>query len=151
MQCINGRMTIGKLLEMLHGALGVTEGEIQDATPFFDVSAKWALEQLVRHGHRDTMQMISGTTGEMYAQPWFLGVCFYQRLKHHVLDKVAARARGVRAVLTRQPVDGRANNGGQKVSQSRRRCARASSSPCPSCPRAGSRASPRPKPGHAND
>jgi DNA-directed RNA polymerase beta subunit len=110
-------MTIGKLLEMLHGALGVTQGEIQDATPFFNVSARWALEQLMKEGYNDTYTMISGTTGEVYAQPWFLGVCFYQRLKHHVLDKVAARARGVLAVLTRQPVDGRANNGGQKFGE----------------------------------
>jgi DNA-directed RNA polymerase beta subunit len=117
LQCINGRMTIGKLLEMLHGALGVVEGEIQDATPFFNVNAKWALQQLVEHGYSDTYTMISGTTGEMFEQPWFLGVCFYQRLKHHVLDKLAARARGQQAVLTRQPVDGRANNGGQKFGE----------------------------------
>lgn len=117
LQCINGRMTIGKLLEMLHGCLGVVEGELQDATPFFHVNAKWALEQLVSKGYNDTYTMVSGTTGEVFEQPWFLGVCFYQRLKHHVLDKIAARARGVRAVLTRQPVDGRANNGGQKFGE----------------------------------
>ena len=117
LQCINGRMTIGKLLEMLHGALGVVQGEIQDATPFFNVSAKWALEELARCSYSDRYTMISGTTGEVFEQPWFLGVCFYQRLKHHVLDKIAARARGVRAVLTRQPVDGRANNGGQKFGE----------------------------------
>ena len=108
-------MTIGKLLEMLYGSVGVVHGEMQDATPFFNVSAKWALEELLKQGYSDSYTMISGTTGEVYDKPWFLGVCFYQRLKHHVLDKVAARARGVRAVLTRQPVDGRANNGGQKV------------------------------------
>lgn len=35
LQCINGRMTIGKLLEMLYGALGTVQGEIQDATVSF--------------------------------------------------------------------------------------------------------------------
>jgi len=117
LQCINGRMTIGKLLEMLYGSLGVVQAEIQDATPFFNVNAKWALEELVKSGYNDTYTMTSGTTGEQYEKPWFLGVCFYQRLKHHVLDKIAARARGLRAVLTRQPVDGRANNGGQKFGE----------------------------------
>jgi DNA-directed RNA polymerase beta subunit len=117
LQCINGRMTIGKLLEMLYGSLGVVQGEIQDATPFFHVNAKWALEELIKEGYSDSYTMISGTTGEPFEKPWFVALCFYQRLKHHILDKVAARARGVRAVLTRQPVDGRANNGGQKFGE----------------------------------
>ena len=72
---------------------------------------------MVKEGYNESYPMMCGTTGEMFKQPWFLGVCFYQRLKHHVLDKIAARARGVRAVLTRQPVDGRANNGGQKFGE----------------------------------
>ena len=117
LQCINGRMTIGKLLEVLYASLGVVKGEIQDATPFFNVSAKWALEELAKAGYSDQHTMISGTTGEVFDQPWFLGPCFYQRLKHHVLDKIVARARGVCAVLTRQPVDGRANNGGQQFGE----------------------------------
>ena len=117
LQCINGRMTIGKLLEILYASIGVVQGHIQDATPFFNVSAKWALEELARSGYSDQHTMISGTTGEVFEQPWFMGPCFYQRLKHHVLDKIVARARGVCAVLTRQPVDGRANNGGQKFGE----------------------------------
>lgn len=34
-----------------------------------------------------------------------------------VLDKVAARNRGPRAQLTRQPLDGRANQGGQRMGE----------------------------------
>jgi DNA-directed RNA polymerase II subunit RPB2 len=115
LQAINGRMTIGKLLEMLFGAVGVASGTLQDATPFLEVDARGAMDDLLKSGYGVEHTMISGITGEPLRHPWFIGPCFYQRLKHMVLDKIAARARGMRAVLTRQPIEGRANQGGQKM------------------------------------
>jgi len=117
LQCISGRMTLGKLMECLYGSLGVVTGQIQDASPFFGVNARWAIEELMRHGYSDEYTMCSGTTGEVFEHPWFVGTCFYQRLNHHVLQKIAARARGPLATLTRQPADGRTNGGAQKVGE----------------------------------
>lgn len=117
---INGRMTIGKLLEMLMSCLGIAEGSFVDATPFKYVSAHWAIDKLVRSGYGVETTMISGTTGEPLSQPWFVGSCFYQSLKHMVLDKIAARNRGPRAALTRQPLDGRAHQGGQRLGEMER-------------------------------
>jgi DNA-directed RNA polymerase II subunit RPB2 len=114
---INGRMTIGKLLEMLYSSLGLAAGELVDATPFKEISAKDAMEELLRRGYGTETTMINGMTGEVMDQPWFLGSCFYQTLKHMVLDKVHARARGPKAQLTRQPLDGRANQGGQRFGE----------------------------------
>lgn len=114
---INGRMTIGKLLEMLFSSLGLATGSLVDATPFKEVSAQDAIAELLTRGYGTEVCMVNGITGEPMKQPWFLGSCFYQTLKHMVLDKVHARARGPKAQLTRQPLDGRANQGGQRFGE----------------------------------
>jgi DNA-directed RNA polymerase beta subunit len=114
---INGRMTIGKLLEMLFSSLGLVEGNFVDATPFRAVNARWAMEKLLQSGYGTEERMIDGTTGRMMDRPWFIGSCFYQTLKHMVLDKITVRQRGQRAILTRQPLDGRANQGGQRMGE----------------------------------
>lgn len=120
LHCINGRMTLGKLLEMLYSSLGLAEAHFVDATPFKYVNARWAMQQLMDSGFGVETYMINGMTGERYAQPWFIGCCFYQSLKHMVLDKIAARNRGPRAQLTRQPLDGRAHQGGQRMGEMER-------------------------------
>ena len=48
-------------------------------------------------------EMINGQTGEPMKCLIFTGICYYQRLKHMVIDKVHARSRGGRQRLTRQP------------------------------------------------
>lgn len=110
-------MTIGKLLEMLMSNLGIVRGQFVDASPFRPVNARWAIKELLKSGYGTEEIMIDGTTGVPMTRPWFIGSCFYQTLKHMVLDKITVRQRGQRAILTRQPMDGRANQGGQRMGE----------------------------------
>jgi len=97
--------------------LGVVKGNFIDATPFRKVNAKWAVEELIKAGFGVEETMCNGMTGEVMEGKWFIGCSFYQMLKHMVLDKVTSRQRGGRAALTRQPLDGRANKGGQRLGE----------------------------------
>ena len=51
-------------------------------------------------------------TGEQLETSIFIGPAFYQRLKHMVNDKAHSRSFGPMVVLTRQPAEGRARDGG---------------------------------------
>jgi len=59
-------------------------------------------------------------TGEQIEAEIFMGPTYYMRLKHMVKDKVNFRATGPRTGLTRQPVSGRANDGGLRIGEMER-------------------------------
>jgi hypothetical protein len=67
-----------------------------------------------------TQFLYNGMTGERMESQIFIGPTYYMRLKHMVKDKINYRTRGPRTVLTRQTVQGRANDGGLRIGEMER-------------------------------
>jgi DNA-directed RNA polymerase beta subunit len=64
--------------------------------------------------------LYNGKTGEQIETAIFIGPTYYMRLKHIVKDKINFRERGPMTSLTRQPVQGRANEGGLRIGEMER-------------------------------
>lgn len=118
------RMTVGKLKELLAGKSAVVKGTIHDATVFGGTSLQEMESILTDAGYhlKSKEIMTSGITGEPLKAYIYFGPIYYQKLKHMVLDKIHGRPRGPRAVLTRQPTEGRAREGGLRLGEMERDC-----------------------------
>lgn len=122
--CIPSRMTIAHLMETLMGRVGCEIGALGDGSPFTDVSVEGLSKMLVSRGLEPASNEVlyCGTTGKQMATSIFMGPIFYQRLKHMVEDKVHSRASGPLVMLTRQPAEGRARDGGLRFGEMERDC-----------------------------
>lgn len=122
---IPSRMTIGHLIECLQGKVSANKGEIGDATPFNDtVNVQQISNLLAEYGYhlRGYEVMYNAHTGRKVNAQIFIGPTYYQRLKHMVDDKIHSRARGPVQILVRQPMEGRARDGGLRFGEMERDC-----------------------------
>jgi DNA-directed RNA polymerase I subunit RPA2 len=93
-------MTIGMLLESMAGKAGACHGVAQEATPFRFSEKHRAVdyfgEQLRACGYayHGTEPMYSGLYGTEMEVQIFVGIVYYQRLRHMVSDKDQVRAQG---------------------------------------------------------
>mmetsp|Transcript_7119 Transcript_7119/g.14291 ORF Transcript_7119/g.14291 Transcript_7119/m.14291 type:complete len:1308 (-) Transcript_7119:459-4382(-) len=123
------RMTIGMLIESMAGKAGALHGVYQDATPFAmqgDEEGKTAIDhfgaQLARAGYNyyGSEPLYSGTQGTEMQADIYIGLVYYQRLRHMVSDKSQVRALGSVDPVTRQPVKGRKRGGGVRFGEMER-------------------------------
>ena len=118
------RMTIGQLVESLMGKACAMQGAFGDCTAFVNKSdmSKVFGKLLTETGYHSSGNEIlyNGQTGEQIETEIYMGPTYYMRLKHMVKDKINYRALGPRTVLTRQTVQGRANDGGLRIGEMER-------------------------------
>jgi DNA-directed RNA polymerase beta subunit len=118
------RMTVGHLVETLMGKACLNVGGFGDGTAFLNKGSKIGVfgEMLPQLGYHSSGNDIlhNGMTGEQIEAEVFFGPTYYMRLKHMVKDKINYRALGPRTALTKQPVHGRANDGGLRIGEMER-------------------------------
>jgi DNA-directed RNA polymerase II subunit RPB2 len=111
------RMTIGQFIESMSTKLGLEMGSLIDSTPFSTQNRVGETSELLLkagfhpYGHE---VLYNGQTGEMMEAEIFMAPTYYIRSKLMVEDKLNYRATGPKKLLTHQPVEGRANDGGLK-------------------------------------
>ena len=118
------RMTIGQFVETIMAKACVVYGAFGDCTAFVNLGNKQAtfgsMLQKENYSSTGTQILYNGATGEQIESEIFIGPTYYMRLKHMVKDKINFRARGPNTNLTRQPVQGRANDGGLRIGEMER-------------------------------
>jgi DNA-directed RNA polymerase I subunit RPA2 len=124
------RMTIGMLVESMASKAGAMDGRFVDASPFQRARDGKAFvppmeehgEVLRKHGYayHGSETMINGATGEAFDVDIYVGLVYYQRLRHMVSDKFQVRSLGPNNPLTQQPIKGRKAGGGIRFGEMER-------------------------------
>jgi DNA-directed RNA polymerase II subunit RPB2 len=118
------RMTIGQIVESLFGKVCTSYGAFGDCTAFQVKGSNYSTYAplLIKSGFNSSGNQIlyNGMSGEQLQADIYIGPTYYMRLKHMVKDKINYRARGPNEALTKQPVGGRANDGGLRIGEMER-------------------------------
>ena len=116
---VPSRMNIGQVLEVHLGYAAKALGW-KVATPVFDgANEKDIRETLKLAGLREDGKTVlyDGRTGEPFDNLVTVGYPYYLKLHHLVDDKIHARSRGPYALVTQQPLGGKAQFGGQRFGE----------------------------------
>jgi DNA-directed RNA polymerase subunit beta len=131
---VPSRMNVGQIFESLLGLAGSMLKHTYRIMPFDEryekeASRKFVFSELYRARQYTgyswlfepdfpgKTQLFDGRTGQAFDQPVTVGKAYMLKLIHQVDDKIHARSTGPYALVTQQPLRGRANHGGQRIGE----------------------------------
>ncbi len=116
---IPSRMTLAHLIELIGGKVAALSGRYIDGTTFDAEPEANLRKELQDLGFKEngTETFYNGITGDIYTAKIYVGNMYYLKLKHMVANKMHSRARGPIQLLTRQPTEGRAKEGGLRLGE----------------------------------
>lgn len=116
---VPSRMNLGQLFETMLGWAGIRLG-IHYRVPVFEgPSYEEVKEELRKAGLPETskVRLRDGRTGEYFESEVMVGYHYIMKLVHMVDDKIHARSIGPYALITQQPLGGKAQFGGQRLGE----------------------------------
>ena len=116
---IPSRMTISHMIECVLSKLCCVTGSYIDGTIFESHDLNSYHDILENNGfNRNADEILyNGFTGQQMNTEIFIGPTYYYRLKHMVQDKINYRLKGPITNVTRQPTQGRSNDGGLRIGE----------------------------------
>ncbi len=129
---IPSRMNVGQLLETMLGWAAHTL-QVRMINPVFDGASETEILDEVRRAKKSLRErgvperylptddcrsaLFDGRTGEAFHEKASIGYMYVLKLNHLVEDKIHARSTGPYALITRQPLGGKAQFGGQRFGE----------------------------------
>ena len=116
---IPSRMTISHLIELIGGKTAALSGRYIDGTTFNPEPEAEIRKELLSLGFKEngTQTMYNPKTGKQMNAKIYIGSLYYLRLKHMVSNRMQSRATGPVQLLTRQPTEGKAKEGGLRLGE----------------------------------
>ena len=116
---VPSRMNIGQVLEV-HLGMAARKLGWKVMTPVFDGAHEEDIRECFKEAGMDEDGKIvlrDGRTGEPFDNRVTVGIMYYLKLHHLVDDKIHARSVGPYALVTQQPLGGKAQFGGQRFGE----------------------------------
>ena len=113
------RMNLGQLFET-HLGLAAKKLNCKVVSPALNGVPPAKITELLKEAGCDSdgkQVLYDGRTGQPFSEKVVVGPAYIYKLYHMINDKVHVRSTGPYAMITQQPLGGKAQNGGQKFGE----------------------------------
>ncbi len=117
--CVPSRMNLGQLLELHLAFAGKRLGEYYETPTFASPTEDeiWELAERAGLPRTGKITLFDGRTGVPLKNPIAVGYMYIMKLNHLAAEKIHARSTGSYALVTQQPLGGKAQFGGQRFGE----------------------------------